>query len=73
MIASEPIVVGNAKAFRYHSPLATHVVVIDAISFPSAPGLEQLAAFHAGQCAEVWCLDQPSRSCPAAGIVGRST
>ena len=69
MIASEPIIVGNVKAFRYRSPLANHVVVIDATAFPSASGFEQFAAFaafaafYAGQYAETWCLDQTSRSC----------
>jgi poly(3-hydroxybutyrate) depolymerase len=58
MIESEPLIVGNAEAFRYHSPVTNHVLVIDAASFPSAPGFEEFAAFYADQYSETWCLDQ---------------
>jgi hypothetical protein len=63
VIESEPVSVGNAKAFRYHSPLANHVLIIDTASFPSAPGFREFtdfAAFYASRYAEVWCLDQTS-------------
>jgi pimeloyl-ACP methyl ester carboxylesterase len=63
VIESEPIIVRNAKAFRYHSPLANHALIIDAVSFPSAPGFEGFAACYADQYGEIWCLDQTSESC----------
>jgi hypothetical protein len=63
VIESGPIIVGNAKAFRYHSPWANHVLIIDASSFPSASGFKEFAAFYADQYGEIWCLDQTSASC----------
>jgi hypothetical protein len=66
--------VGNAQAFRYRSPAASHVLVIDAACTPSAPGTWEFAAFaafYAGLYAEIWCLDQTSSCLSTEGRAER--
>jgi hypothetical protein len=62
MIEAEPVVIAGTKTFRYRSPMANHILIIDATSFASAPGFSDFAAFHAHHAADIWCLDQGAES-----------